>query len=73
MRLAASAVATALCMTVAVATHAQQGDGAPAATEADPSTVAALCRRARLGDADSQYELAWIFTHARGEERRVRG
>ena len=46
--------------------RAQQGDGAPAATEADPSTVAALCRRARLGDADSQYELAWIFSHARG-------
>jgi soluble lytic murein transglycosylase-like protein len=51
--------------------RAQQGDTEPpAAVEADPSTVAALCRRARLGDASSQYELAWIFSHARAEERR---
>src|SRR5688572_32674586 len=51
--------------------RAQQSDAEPvAAVAADPSTVAALCRRARLGDAPSQYELAWIFTHAQGPDRR---
>jgi soluble lytic murein transglycosylase-like protein len=71
MKLAVSAaIALLLLLGSAGAARAQQGDGPPAAVEADPSTIAALCRRARLGDANSQYELAWIFTHARGEERR---
>jgi soluble lytic murein transglycosylase-like protein len=71
MKLSASAaVALSMLLGLASAARAQQGDGAPAAVEADPSTVAALCRRARLGDANSQYELAWIFTHARAEARR---
>jgi soluble lytic murein transglycosylase-like protein len=70
MRLAAFAAIVLLLHGTAGAARAQQGDGAPTAIEADPSTVAALCRRARLGDADSQYELAWIFTHARAEGRR---
>jgi soluble lytic murein transglycosylase-like protein len=70
MKFAASAALAALLLGCAGATSAQQGDGPPAAVEADPSTIAALCRRARLGDANSQYELAWIFTHARGDERR---
>ena len=29
-----------------------------------------LCHLARCGDAESQYQLAWIFAHGRGEERR---
>jgi soluble lytic murein transglycosylase-like protein len=64
------AVALLSLLGSAGAVRAQQGDSTPSAVEADPSTIAALCRRARLGDANSQYELAWIFTHARGEERR---
>ena len=32
--------------------------------------VADMCRMARRGDAESQYQLAWIFAHGRGEERR---
>ena len=32
--------------------------------------VADLCRMARRGDAESQYQLAWIFAHGRGNERR---
>ena len=32
--------------------------------------VAELCRMARRGDAESQYQLAWIFAHGRGNERR---
>jgi soluble lytic murein transglycosylase-like protein len=70
MKFAALAALALLLLGSAGAARAQQGDGAPAAFEADPSTVAALCRRARLGDANSQYELAWIFTHAQGEARR---
>jgi soluble lytic murein transglycosylase-like protein len=70
MKLVASAAVALLLACSAGAAIAQQSDGPPGAVEADPSTVAALCRRARLGDAGSQYELAWVFTHARGEERR---
>ncbi len=32
--------------------------------------VADLCRMGRRGDADSQYQLAWLFAHGRGDERR---
>jgi soluble lytic murein transglycosylase-like protein len=70
VKAAAVAAASLLLLGANSSVRAQQGDGAPAAVEADPSTIAALCRRARLGDASSQYELAWIFTHARGDERR---
>ena len=59
-----------LLLGLAGTAHAQQGESPLVAGEADPSTVAALCRRARLGDASSQYALAWVFSHARGEERR---
>ena len=70
MKLAACAAAALLMLGPLGLAHSQETDSTPAAIEADPSTIAALCRRARLGDANSQYELAWIFTHARGEERR---
>ena len=70
MKLFAAGAVALLLAGSAGAASAQQSDGPPVAVEADPSTVAALCRRARLGDADSQYELAWVFTHARAEERR---
>ena len=70
MKFVASAVvALLLLLGSSGAARAQPGDGTPDAREADPSTVAALCRRARLGDANSQYELAWVYTHARGAER----
>ena len=32
--------------------------------------VAELCSMARRGDAESQYQLAWVFAHGRGDERR---
>ncbi len=70
MKLAAiAAAAVLLLLGAAGAARAQEADGTSAAIEADPSTIAALCRRARLGDANSQYELAWVYTHARGAER----
>jgi soluble lytic murein transglycosylase-like protein len=59
-------------ITIATGAPAQGSAAAPAesVTVVDASTIAALCRRARLGDAASQYELGWIFSHARGSERR---
>jgi len=42
------------------------GDGLPR----DPVRAAELyCRAARYGDAEAQYSLAWMLTHARGIER----
>ena len=35
-----------------------------------PQAVADLCRMARRGDAESQYQLAWLFAHGRGDTRR---
>ena len=32
--------------------------------------IESLCHLARRGDAESQYQLAWIFAHGRGDERR---
>jgi soluble lytic murein transglycosylase-like protein len=44
----------------------EHGDGAPR----DPVRAAELyCRAARYGDAESQFNLAWMLTHARGIER----
>ena len=35
-----------------------------------PQAVATLCHMARRGDAESQYQLAWVFAHGKNEERR---
>jgi soluble lytic murein transglycosylase-like protein len=35
-----------------------------------PEAVAHLCRLARKGDPQAQYELAWVFAHGQGEQRR---
>jgi soluble lytic murein transglycosylase-like protein len=44
----------------------EHGDGAPR----DPVRAAELyCRAARYGDAESQFNLAWMLTHARGIAR----
>jgi soluble lytic murein transglycosylase-like protein len=66
----AGTVGALACLIAGCAAHAQSSESAASDVEMDPSTVAALCRRARLGDAESQYELAWYFTHSRGAERR---
>ncbi|MDH4059337.1 MAG: lytic transglycosylase domain-containing protein [Aquincola sp.] len=74
---AARGAATALLMLV-VRTAAAQADPGAVAGEStaaviarnSPQAVAELCQMARRGDAESQYQLAWIFTHGRGEERR---
>jgi soluble lytic murein transglycosylase-like protein len=35
-----------------------------------PQAVGQLCQLARRGDAESQYQLAWVFTHGKGDDRR---
>ena len=51
------------------AAHAQ--DQAPAVGARNGAqAVAELCHLGRRGDADAQYQLAWLFAHGRGDERR---
>jgi soluble lytic murein transglycosylase-like protein len=69
VKIAAIAAVASVLLCAAGVTQAQDADGTPVATAPDPSTIAALCRRARLGDANSQYELAWVYTQGRGAER----
>ena len=47
-----------------------QPDAAAVVPRNSAQAVADMCRMARRGDAESQYQLAWIFAHGRGEERR---
>jgi soluble lytic murein transglycosylase-like protein len=55
---------------------AEPAASAPALTAADvtPRVSAAptadLCRKARRGDAEAAYQLAWIYAHGRGADRR---
>jgi soluble lytic murein transglycosylase-like protein len=66
-----SLAAALLLGSAAAGCPAQDGDaGAEAAPQVSAPEVFALCRMARRGDAQSQYELAWIFAHGRGPERR---
>ena len=51
--------------------QASVGDAGHASSARNsPEAVAELCRMGRRGDADAQYQLAWVFAHARGDERR---
>jgi soluble lytic murein transglycosylase-like protein len=52
-----------------------QDSGAPETKAAllarsGPQAAAELCHLARRGDAESQYQLAWLFAHGRGDDRR---
>ena len=52
--------------------HAQGGNDAagPAVTARNsPEAISELCRLARRGDAESQYQLAWLYAHGRGGDR----
>jgi soluble lytic murein transglycosylase-like protein len=67
----------ALALAVAASAAAAQNASAdPAATgpaliaRNSPQAVTELCRMARRGDAESQYQLAWVFAHGKGEARR---
>ena len=60
-------VAFALALPVACGAETKLDSAIP---RNGPQAVADMCRMARRGDAESQYQLAWIFAHGRGEERR---
>ena len=63
------AIALTLAALSAPASSAQEDEPAVTPRNSAPA-VAELCRTARRGDADSQYQLAWLFAHGRGDERR---
>ena len=60
-------------LALAIAAPAAEGTEVQADTATarnSPQAVADLCRLARRGDAESQYQLAWLFAHGRGTDRR---
>jgi len=59
-----------LCALIAAPACAAATDAGPAVTARNsPEAVAELCRLARRGDAESQYELAFLYAHGRGADR----
>jgi soluble lytic murein transglycosylase-like protein len=65
--LAGTVIALALA---APPTQADDAEPATLALRNSPEAVEDLCRMARRGDAESQYQLAWVFAHGRGDARR---
>lgn len=74
LRRAALLLAAALCIGAPV--DAQDTPQPPVETgpaliaRNSPQAIVELCRMARRGDAESQYQLAWVFAHGKGDERR---
>ena len=64
---------SALLLLAALPAHATASDASSASTAVSarnsPEAIADLCRLARRGDAESQYELAWLYAHGRGGDR----
>ena len=60
---------------VGAATVQANTGGSPTAADAaisarnSPEAIEKLCRSARRGDAEAQYELGWLYAHGRGVER----
>jgi soluble lytic murein transglycosylase-like protein len=68
---AAGALLIALAASSAAAQDPAQAESKAAVLARNGTqAIGELCHMARRGDAESQYQLAWIFTHGRGEERR---
>lgn len=67
LALPVAALAIALAVPAARGAEAQLDTATP---RNSPQAIADLCRMARRGDTESQYQLAWIFAHGRGAERR---
>lgn len=66
----AAALATASAARAQRTTNEVPETGPALIARNSPQAVAELCRMARRGDAESQYQLAWVFAHGKGEERR---
>ena len=61
-----AALAESVAMWRADAARHERGDG----VQRDAAFAAALyCRAARAGDAESQFQLGWMYAHGRGVER----
>jgi len=70
MKPAALALILVLLTPAAPPARATAADAAPAVSPRNsPQASAELCRLARRGDAESQYELAWLYAHGRGADR----
>jgi soluble lytic murein transglycosylase-like protein len=70
MKLIAPLLASALLMLAALPARATATDEDMAVNPRNsPQAIADLCRLARRGDAESQYELAWLYAHGRGSDR----
>jgi soluble lytic murein transglycosylase-like protein len=63
-----AAAMLALAASSALAADAPEAGTAIAARNS-AQAVAEMCQMARRGDAESQYQLAWLFAHGRGDER----
>lgn len=59
-----------LAASVTLAGMATAAETTPAVSRNGPETVARLCVQSRLGRADAQFELAWIYAHSQEGLRR---
>jgi soluble lytic murein transglycosylase-like protein len=59
-------VSSATSQLVAMATHYEHAEGVPRDYE---KAAALYCKAARLGDADAQYALGWMYANGRGVAR----
>lgn len=70
MKSIARFVATVVLSMAAWPSHATSSVASPAVTPRNSqAAIDELCRLARRGDAESQYELAWLYAHGRGADR----
>ncbi|MES2957714.1 MAG: transglycosylase SLT domain-containing protein [Pseudomonadota bacterium] len=70
MKLLTRHLLLALLATIAAPVCAAASDAGPAVSARNsPQAVADLCHLARRGDAESQYELAFLYAHGRGADR----
>jgi membrane-bound lytic murein transglycosylase B len=67
---AAGALLIALAAGAAAQDRAEPESKAAVLARNGTQAIGELCHMARRGDAESQYHLAWLFTHGRGDERR---
>jgi soluble lytic murein transglycosylase-like protein len=62
-------LAATLATLVAFAAEAQASIVPPASSRNGPDAIAKLCWQARLGQAEAQFQLAWIYAHDNSQRR----
>lgn len=63
-------VLAACLLALPSARAAAPAEGPTITARNSPQAIAELCRLARRGDAEAQYELAWLYANSRGKDRR---